>query len=145
VAATGDGAMALVVRCLQKDLSIGVIEIGGDPKPMEKGDYYKMKFRVDAQPIVDAGGLAISDRLIQVKTDRPLAKSIRDGKETALRLEDSRGVSSTHVFNTRGSRSALLIYHENVRSIDFPWRNTKLASTLRSLAAGSRSTGPAPS
>lgn len=130
VAATGDGAIALVVRCLQKDLSIGVIEIGGDPKPMEKGDYYKMKFRVDAQPIVDAGGLAISDRLIQVKTDRPLAKSIRDGKETALRLEDSRGVSSTHVFNTRGSRSALLIYHENVRSIDFPWRNTKLALDL---------------
>jgi hypothetical protein len=106
VAATGDGAIALVVRCLQKDLSIGVIEIGGDPKPMEKGDYYKMKFRVDAQPIVEASGLAISERLIQVKTDRPLVKSIRDGKETALRLEDSRGVSSTHIFNTRGSRSA---------------------------------------
>jgi hypothetical protein len=106
IAITGDGAVALVIRCLQKDLSIGVIEVGGDPKPMGKGDFYKLKFRVDTQPIVDAGGLAISERLIQVVTDKSLVKSIRDGKETALRLEDDRGVSSTHIFNTKGSRSA---------------------------------------
>ena len=63
VAMTGDGAVALAVRCLQKDLSIGVIELGDDPKPMES-------------------------------------------KETALRVADSRGVSSTHIFNTKGSRGA---------------------------------------
>ena len=106
VAMTGDGAVALAVRCLQKDLSIGVIELGDDPKPMEKGDVYELKFRVDAQPIVDADGVAISERLIQVETEKSLVKSIRDGKETALRLEDSRGVSSTHIFNTKGSRGA---------------------------------------
>jgi len=105
-AITGDGGYALAVRCLQKHLSIGVMEIGNDPKPMEKGDFYKLKFRVDAQPIVDADGLVISDRLIQVTTERTLVKSIRDGKETAMRIEDSRGVSSTHVFNTNGSRKA---------------------------------------
>jgi hypothetical protein len=63
VAMTGDGAVALAVRCLQKDLSIGVIELGDDPKPMES-------------------------------------------KETAIRVADSRGVSSTHIFNTKGSRGA---------------------------------------
>jgi hypothetical protein len=106
VAMTGDGAVALAVRCLQKDLSIGVIELGDDPKPMEKGDVYELKFRVDAQPIVDADGVAISERLIQVETEKSLVKSMRDGKETALRLEDGRGVSSTHIFNTKGSRAA---------------------------------------
>jgi hypothetical protein len=106
VAMTGDGAVALAVRCLQKDLSIGVIELGDDPKPMEKGDVYELKFRVDTQPIVDAEGIAISERLIQVETEKSLVKSMRDGKETALRLEDGRGVSSTHIFNTKGSRAA---------------------------------------
>jgi hypothetical protein len=94
------------VRCLQKNLSIGIVELDSDPKPMAKGDYYKFKFRVDAQPVVEAAGIAISERLIQVDTDKSLVRSIRDGKETALRLEDSRGVFSTHVFNTKGSRSA---------------------------------------
>jgi hypothetical protein len=105
-AITGDGAIALAVRCLQKYLSIGIIELGGDPKPMGKGDVYKLKFRVDAQPIVDAQGLVINERLIQVLTEKSLVKSIREGKETALRLEDSRGVNSTHIFNTAGSRKA---------------------------------------
>ncbi|MDP9147917.1 MAG: hypothetical protein M3N22_09670 [Acidobacteriota bacterium] len=106
-AVTGDGTgYAFAVRCLQKNLSIGVIETGSDPKPMEKGDFYKFKFRVDAQPVVDAAGIVINDRLIQVVTEKSLVKSIRDGRETAMRIEDSRGVSSTHIFNTRGSRVA---------------------------------------
>ncbi|SDT00470.1 hypothetical protein SAMN05444158_4009 [Bradyrhizobium canariense] len=73
---------------------------------MEKGDIYKLKFRVDAQPIVDADGMAISDRLVQVVTEKSLVKSIRDGRETALRIEDGHGVTSTHIFNTNGSRKA---------------------------------------
>jgi hypothetical protein len=105
-AVTGDGGYALAVRCIQKTLSIGIAEIGSDPKPLEKGDFYKFRFRVDAQPIVDANGLVISDRLIQVATERDLVRSIRDGKETAIHIEDSHGVSSTHVFNTNGSRKA---------------------------------------
>jgi hypothetical protein len=105
-AITGDGGYALAVRCLQKHLSIGVMGIGNEPKPMEKGDFYKFKFRVDAQPIVDAAGIVISDRLIQLDTEKALVRSIRDGKETAMRIEDGRGVSSTHVFNTNGSRRA---------------------------------------
>jgi phosphoribosylformylglycinamidine (FGAM) synthase-like amidotransferase family enzyme len=64
------------------------------------------KFRVDALPIVETGGIAISDRLIQVVTEKTLVKSIRDGKETAVRVADKRGTTSTHVFNTNGSRKA---------------------------------------
>jgi hypothetical protein len=108
VAATGDGAIALAVRCLQRNLSIGLIEVGGDPKPIAKGAFYKMKFRVDNQPIVEAAGVAISDRLIQVVTEPSLVKSIRDGRETALRLEDSAGVFSTHVYDTKGASRAFV-------------------------------------
>jgi hypothetical protein len=106
IAATGDGGIALAVRCLQKTLSIGIMEVGNDPKPIEKGDLFLLKFRVDSLPIVETGGIAIGDRLVQVITEKSLVKSIRDGKETAVRVEDKRGVSSTHVFNTAGSRKA---------------------------------------
>jgi hypothetical protein len=105
-AMTGDGGIALAVRCLQKNLSIGVIEIGSDPKPMEKGDLFLFKFRVDTQPVVETGGVAIGDRLIQLVTEKALVKAIRDGKETAMRIEDKRGATSTHVFDTAGSRRA---------------------------------------
>jgi hypothetical protein len=40
VAATGDDGIVLAVRCLQKSLSIGIIEVGDDPKPVEKGDLF---------------------------------------------------------------------------------------------------------
>ena len=74
-----DGAIALVVRCLQKNLSIGLIEVGGDPKPMEKGDFYKMKFRVDAQPIVEAGGdLGRDEVTLRAARTSPLA-ALRHG------------------------------------------------------------------
>ena len=106
VAATGDGGIVLAVRCLQKNLSIGIIEAGNDPKPIEKGDLFLLKFRVDASPIVETGGIAISDRLIQAVTEKAMVKSIRDGKETAVRIEDKRGTTSTHIFNTSGSRKA---------------------------------------
>jgi hypothetical protein len=50
--------------------------------------------------------MAISDRLIQVETEKATVKAIRDGRETAMRIEDSRGVTSTHIFDTTGSRRA---------------------------------------
>jgi hypothetical protein len=106
VAITGEGDVGLAVRCLQKNLSIGVLEIGDDPKPIEKGDLFKFKFRVDAQPVIEAAGMAISDRLIQVETEKATVKAIRDGRETAMRIEDSRGVTSTHIFDTTGARRA---------------------------------------
>jgi hypothetical protein len=106
IAVTGDGGIAIAVRCIQKTLTIGIMQVGDDPKPIQKGDLFLFKFRVDTQPVVETGGVAIGDRLVQVVTEKALVKSIRDGKETAVRLEDNRGVSSTHVFNTRGARAA---------------------------------------
>lgn len=105
-AITADGSLALAVRCLQKNLSIGIGEIGLDPKPIQKGDYFAFKFRIDTQPVVEAAGIAISDRLIQVVTERSLVKAIRDGKETAVRVESTGGITSTHIFNTSGSKRA---------------------------------------
>lgn len=106
IAMTGDGSIGLAVRCLQKTLSIGLVDIGGDPKPLQKDALFKVRFKVDDQPIVDSIGIAISERLIQVITEQSLVKSIREGKETALRLEDAKGVSSTHVYDTNGGRRA---------------------------------------
>jgi hypothetical protein len=85
------------VRCLQKTLSIGIMEAGSDPKPVEKGDLFLMKFRVDSLPVVETGGLAICDWLVQVITEKSLVKYIRDGKETAVRVEDKNGVSSLRI------------------------------------------------
>jgi hypothetical protein len=69
-------------------------------------DLFKFKFRVDAQPVVEAAGMAISERLIQFATEKAMFKAIRDGKETAMRIENSRGVTSTQVFDTTGARKA---------------------------------------
>jgi hypothetical protein len=82
------------------------MDLGTDPKPLEKGDRFQFKFRVDAEPVIVAEGMAIGDRLIQVETEKATVKAIRDGKETALRIENGRGVISTHIFNTAGSRKA---------------------------------------
>jgi hypothetical protein len=106
IALTGDGSIGLAIRCLRKDLSIGLINLGADPKPLAKGDLYDIKFRVGEQAIVTSKGVAINERLIQVDTEQSIVKSIRNGRETAIRIEDEIGVSSTHIFNTSGARGA---------------------------------------
>jgi len=106
IAATGDGGVGLVVRCLQKTLTIALVDLGADPKPLAKGELYNLKFRVGEQAIVASRGVVINERLIQVDTQQSLVKSIRDGKETAVRIEDRVGITSTHVFNTIGARKA---------------------------------------
>jgi hypothetical protein len=106
VAIVADGSVVLAVRCIQKTLSLGIGEIGFDQKPIAKGDLFLLKFRVDALPVVETVGSAISERLIQIETERALVKSIRDGKETAVRVSDTRGTTITHIFKTAGSRSA---------------------------------------
>lgn len=105
-AATADGRVGLVVRCIQKELSIGMIDMGADQKPLKKGDVFELKFRVDTLPVAKAYGEAISDRLIQVVTEKGLVKSIRDGREVAVRIEDVRTVSQMHVFPLSGAPRA---------------------------------------
>jgi hypothetical protein len=105
LAMTGDGDLGLGIRCIQKQLTIGLMELGGDPKPMTEGQQFAIKFKVDKQPVVDADGIAISPRLIQVEATKSLVKAIRDGRETAVRLE-SAIVSSTHIYPTDGAKKA---------------------------------------
>lgn len=105
-AATGDGTYILIIRCLQKKLSIAVMEAGPDPKPLTEGALFAFKFKVDKQPVVETAGEAISGRLIQLDTEKSLVKAIRGGKETALRMENVQGVSMTHVFRTAGAGQA---------------------------------------
>jgi hypothetical protein len=106
-AVVADGRTGLVVRCIRKKLSLAILEVGGDPKPLNQGDTFELKFKIDKQPIVDAKGLAISARLIQIVTEASLVKSIRDGRETAMRVATSSGVVTSYVFKTGGAKKAL--------------------------------------
>jgi hypothetical protein len=106
IAAAFDQGIAVAVRCIQKELSIAVLDIGFDQKPLRKDDAFKLKFRVDNQPAVESYGMAIGDRTIQVATEKDLVKAIRDGRETAVRIENASGVTVTHIFATSGAPRA---------------------------------------
>lgn len=107
VAATIDNdGIGFFVRCLQKDLSFAIGIASADPKPLEKGDIYLIKLRMDGRPVIETKGIAISDRLIQLVTEKQWVRAARDAKETALRLEDSKGVYSTHIFKMTGAPRA---------------------------------------
>jgi hypothetical protein len=70
VAAAFDETMgtALVVRCIEKDLSLAILEAANDPNPLTLGVTYVVKLRTDKEPIMTSVGKAISERLIQVDT-----------------------------------------------------------------------------
>jgi hypothetical protein len=106
VAATQSSSYVLAVRCIQKTLSIGHVDGGDDPKPFRAGDLFVLKFRIDKQPVTEVNGVAISERLIQVVTEKSLVKSMRDGAETAMKLESDGGVSSMHIFKMAGAPKA---------------------------------------
>lgn len=105
IAMTTDGSYALAVRCLRKKLSIAVLDGSSDPKPLSEGAAFGFKFRVDKQPIVETAGLAISSRLIELITDKNLVKAMRDGRETAMKIE-TKSASSVHIFKMAGSTKA---------------------------------------
>jgi hypothetical protein len=109
VAAVPDDAAgtALAVRCIEKELTIAVIDSSQDPKPLKRGAAYVVKLRTDKEPIMTTFGKAINDRLIQVDTQADMVRTIRKGRETAVRLENDDGVSRTIVFRTKGNAKAL--------------------------------------
>jgi hypothetical protein len=106
VAVVFDQGTALAVRCIQKKLSIAMIEAGPDQKPLQTGDEFKLKFRVDLEPVVETSGVAIDNRVIQVATDHATVKAMREGREAAVRIENANGVSHTSIFKTFGARKA---------------------------------------
>ena len=105
-ALTSDGSNILAVRCIQKNLSLAMMEVGGDPKPVTKGDLFAYKFRVDKQPIVEVYGEAINERLIQIATEKSLVKAMRAGQETAVRSETTSGVTRVSIFRMKGAPKA---------------------------------------
>jgi hypothetical protein len=98
---------ALTIRCIEKELSIAVLDNASDPKPLKVGTAYIVKLRTDKEPIMTTVGKVINDRLIQVDTQADMVRTIRKGRETAVRLENDNGVSRTIVFRTKGTAKAL--------------------------------------
>jgi hypothetical protein len=106
-AITGDGAGNLfAVRCLEKALSLGIGGIDDATRKYKVGDKFYIKLRVDKQPVLELAGVAISESLVQVDVTADIVRSIRDGKEIAVRQENSQGVSDTANFNTKGNAKA---------------------------------------
>ena len=104
LASTHNGAgNVFVVRCIEKDLSLGIGEEIGKYKVRDK---FYIKLRVDKQPILELTGVAVNEKLIQVNATAEIVRSIRDGKEIAVRQESIQGVSSTTFFNTKGNAKA---------------------------------------
>ncbi|WFU44106.1 hypothetical protein QA640_17635 [Bradyrhizobium sp. CB82] len=108
VSASANSGTALVVRCIEKDLSIALLDSAQiDPKPLKIGTAYVVKLRTDTEPVMTTVGKAINERLIQVETQADMVRTIRKGRETAIRLENSDGVSRTIIFQTKGNAKAL--------------------------------------
>ena len=70
------------------------------------GDKFQIKLRVDKQPVLELTGVALTESLIQVDATAEIVRSIRDGKEIAVRQESIQGVSNTTIFNTKGNAKA---------------------------------------
>lgn len=99
----GDG-MIFAVRCIQKDLSIGLVFPTEELKPK---DLFEFKLKVDREPVVERSGVAINEHLIQIGIDSDLVKQMLDGKELAIRMRAAT-FTSTHVIKLRGSSKAFV-------------------------------------
>ena len=102
VAFTVDGDIGLGVRCIQRELSVAIID--PDAK-FSKGDTIEFAFRIDRGEIIKTTGVALNSRLVQLITDSALVKRIKRGREAAVRV-DKAGVVSTRIFKTGGAARA---------------------------------------
>ncbi|AVT76597.1 hypothetical protein RPPS3_25340 [Rhodopseudomonas palustris] len=106
IALTTSGGAALGVRCIGKTLSLAMMELGDYARPINEGDRFEFKFRVDKGEVVALSGVAIGGRLIQIAAPRSLVRAMREGKETAMRVETADGVSAVVVFQMLGAPKA---------------------------------------
>ena len=105
LALTGDGmGNGFGVRCIEKALSLVIGE--EKDRKYKVGDKFYIKLRVDKQPVLELTGVALNVSLIQVRATPEIVRSIRDGKEIAVRQESIQGVSSITTFNTKGNAKA---------------------------------------
>jgi hypothetical protein len=108
LALTRDGmGNVFVVRCIENTLDFVIGEEKGNATRKYKvRDIFYIKLRVDKRPILELTGVAVNEGLIQVNATAEIVRSIRDGKEIAVRQESIQGVSSITTFNTKGNAKA---------------------------------------
>jgi hypothetical protein len=101
---------AFGVRCLQKTPSFGIIL---PEDKLTEGQLFTVKLRVDRGDIIEVGGVAIDEHLIQTDNNFSIWKALPGGKELAVNLENMRGTSQTRVFKISGAAAALpTVTHE---------------------------------
>lgn len=106
-AVTGDGAGNMfAVRCIENTLSLGIGQMDNATRKYEVGDKFYIKLRVDKQPVLELTGVAVNVSLIQVDATAEIVRSIRGGKEIAVRQESIQGVSNTAIFDAKGNAKA---------------------------------------
>lgn len=98
----GDGASFFAVRCIRKEWSLAVIA-----GKQTAGDLFSVRLRVDKNDIVDEAGVAIDDLVVQIDPAKAVIRQILDGREIALRLKSSKGVTQDYVFGISKARAAL--------------------------------------
>jgi hypothetical protein len=97
------------VRCIEKALTLGIGQIDNATRKYKVGDKFYIRLRVDKQPVLELTGVALDGSLIQVDATAEIVRSIRDGKEIAVRQESIQGVTAianTTIFSTKGNAKA---------------------------------------
>ncbi|WP_018388619.1 hypothetical protein [Ancylobacter sp. FA202] len=97
---------AVAVRCFPPEVSVVVGELSLGAGRFEEGMEFDVRFRADEGEIIEATGVALSDKIIQVEESRPMAEAIKKAKEFAFRLS-FRGVTFDKVFKTGKGGQAL--------------------------------------
>lgn len=91
-AMTVDGARNFfAVRCIEKTFTLAIGHADNATQKYKVGDKFNIKLRVDKQPILELTGVAVLETLIQVDATAQIVRSIRDGKEIAVRQESIQG------------------------------------------------------
>jgi hypothetical protein len=106
-AITGDGGgNMLAVQCIEKALTLGLAQTDNATRKFKAGDKFYIKLRVDKLPDIELTGVALTELLIQVDATAEIVRSIRDGKEIAVREESAQGISYVTAFRTKGNANA---------------------------------------
>jgi hypothetical protein len=104
VAMTAQDDGLLAVRCIQKVLTLAVTQSGADFK---EGDLFRIKFRADANPIVETAGDAINDTVIEILTTQEMRMELTSAREYAFRIATPAGSQFDKVFKAGAAARAL--------------------------------------
>jgi hypothetical protein len=104
IAITAQGSTLLAVRCIQKNFSLAISAPAGG---FEADDTVAIKFRADANPIVETTGAPINKAIIEVVATPDMRRELLTAREYAFRVTMPNGAESDSVFKAGAAARAL--------------------------------------